>query len=277
VSSGAWSAQGEQAYTPGHGKWHKPQRITHRLTKFTHVLLAPAFLSLLPLAAGSPPIPHRTPKILLISLSALSSLSTGMTSLQLELLNNNGTDDPTRPKHTTNARETQLTRMWLRIACSVSLGLLAVGYTLWFLRARGWYKKRAFLIGFWGCSLFCWLFVNPGFAGTLPEGKEGDGFGWLDGVNLFGLIAVVVGILNAESSLFVGLFASGDGQEEGEGGRRRIDDGESQHVRRVRRGDEEEAQGPGEGRLGGRDGDATGVASGTGLGVLSLANTVFGA
>jgi hypothetical protein len=97
-----------------------------------HALLAPAILSLLPLAACSPPIPHRTPKILLISLSALSSLSTGMTSLQLELLSNDTNNDPTQPKNTINVRETQLTRMWLRIACSVSLGLLAVGYTLWF-------------------------------------------------------------------------------------------------------------------------------------------------
>jgi hypothetical protein len=218
--------------------------------------------------------------------------------------------------------------MTLRIACSTSLAFLVVAYTLWFLNiggSGGWEarrKKRAFLIGFWVCSIFCWVFVRPvsGFAVAAPApapvpvpgagaggdgtGKgaagagEEDGFVWLDGVNLFGLIAVVVGILNAEGGLFGALFSSGSsssssfssassgggqaqgedgdvGEDDGRDGRRMVDEVEEERQgsgRRRRVVDDEESQNPGAGRR-----EAGEDAGGVGLGVLSLTSHCFGA
>ncbi len=234
--------------------------IPRRLGTLHRLLLPPTLLSLLPLVTAAPSlIPYRTPKIIFLSFSAISSLSTGMTSLQL-------------PPDIDN--DIQLAKMWLRILCSVALGVLTVCYTLWFL--NGWYarKKRAFLAGFLGCTVFCWVFVNPGLQGGSSSGDggkkggEGDGFVWLDELNLFGLIAIVVGILNAESSLIGAIFSGGGGVGEGvEDGTRAVGDEESQAG--IRRGH-------GSAAVGDHPGEAEDSSNVRLAGILSLVNNVVG-
>lgn len=98
-----------------------------------------------------------------------------MTSLQLE-----AADDP---------HGTRLARMSLRIACSTFLGILAVGYPLWFLPYAQ--KTQRFLSGFCGVGLFLWTFVRRDPSSATIE--TGDAFAWLDDLNLFGLVAVLAG------------------------------------------------------------------------------------
>ncbi|OIW33054.1 hypothetical protein CONLIGDRAFT_162006 [Coniochaeta ligniaria NRRL 30616] len=161
------------------------------LVKFLRIYLPLAFVSLVLADPASAANRHRTPKLLLLGGSAISSLGTGMTSLQLELA-----DDP---------HWTKVAKMSLRIACSTFLGILAVGYPLWFLPYAQ--KTQRFLSGLCGIGFFLWLFVRRDPASAAVE--TGDAFAWLDDLNLFGLIAVVAGILNAESSLMAAAFAQG--------------------------------------------------------------------
>ena len=251
-------------WQPPHGQPNPSNsslNLPRRLGTLLRLLLPPTLLSLLPLVTSTPVlIPYRTPKIIFLSFSAISSLSTGMTSLQLPPDLDRGI---------------QLAKMWLRILCSVALGVLTVCYTLWFL--NGWYarKKRAFLAGFLGCTVFCWVFVNPGLqqGGSSSgeggkKGGEGDGFVWLDELNLFGLIAVVVGILNAESSLIGAIFSGGGGVGEGvEGGTRAVEDEESQGGTRRGRGSDAARD---------QAGEAEESSSVRVAGILSLVNNVVG-
>jgi hypothetical protein len=135
---------------------------------------------------------YRTPKLMLLGTSAVSSLGTGLASLQLEIPN--------------DLHATRLVKMCLRIACSTFLGTLAVGYSLWFLPYAQ--KRHRFLSGLGAVGLFLWMFMRRD---PSPAANDmGDAFAWLDDLNLFGLIAVVAGILNAESSLMTSAFPHDD-------------------------------------------------------------------
>ncbi|KAK4123523.1 hypothetical protein N657DRAFT_412846 [Parathielavia appendiculata] len=114
-------------------KYANMARIAGGLQKLHTVFLSLAVLSLLPFAACSPQIRHRTPKALVISVSALSSLSRGMTSLQLELLDD-GAGDP----NIDNPADSKLTKMCLRIACAVSSSSGVVVSSAGSLSIRGW-------------------------------------------------------------------------------------------------------------------------------------------
>lgn len=159
--------------------------------RFRNLLRLWFVLAMATLVSANPPIPHRIPKIVMVGTSAMASLGTGMTALQL--------DEPDDP------RAAQHAKMALRIGSSACLAALVVGYTLWFLRGSH-QKRRAFVYGFGACSFVLWLFVRPSLASPTADGERGA-FLWLDTVNLFGLVAVITGILNAESSLFGSLFS----------------------------------------------------------------------
>ncbi|KAK4205731.1 hypothetical protein QBC40DRAFT_260620 [Triangularia verruculosa] len=127
----------------------------------------------------------RTPRLILLGGSAITSFVTGMTALQLEI--------PHDPEGT------KLAKMSLRITSSTFLGLLIVGYSLWFLRFRA-QKTQRFLYALCGIDLILWVFVRHEAA------SDTDAFTWLDGLNLFSLVAVLCGILNAESRLITSVF-----------------------------------------------------------------------
>ncbi|KAM7214264.1 hypothetical protein V8F06_010381 [Rhypophila decipiens] len=180
------------------------------------------FLAQLVCAAG-PHVAYRVPKMVTLAISTLGSLGTGMTSLQF-----NDPDDP---------KGTQLAKIWLRIAGSACLLTLTVGYTLWFLNCplkkqvfmeQYAQKKRSFLLGLGGCSMICWLFLK------LASPATDEPFLWIDTLNLLGLLAVITGILNAESSLIGGGNHNNQVDDEtrqlGEGRVRRESRGED-HVR----------------------------------------------
>jgi hypothetical protein len=196
------------------------------------LLLHPTALSLLCLIVLAPAsaalqVPYDALITGLIGASGFASLGTSMYSLQLE-------------KNPTNPLATSFTKIWLRYAGSASLAIFGVGYALRFLRRYSQQKRRAFLVGFLVCSLVCWVLVRPSME------NDSDAFRWLDIVNLFGLFAVVAGILNAESSLLSSLCSqggAGDGDHDewvGTGGNGPRGDGES--TGNDRRGADEENQ-----------------------------------
>jgi hypothetical protein len=173
-------------------------------------------------------------------------------------------------------------------------------YALWFLRPA---RRRAFLVMFGACTLVCWVLVRPAslaVSATAAAAAAGgdDGLLWLDGVNLFGLVAVVAGVLNAEGGLFARGFSSSSSSsspsrggdewgEEDEDGFELREGEEREDGRRRREGEVEDeesrtgsrSQTRGDGRRGdreGADGRDTGATGDVGLGYLSLAGGLFG-
>ncbi|KAK1832547.1 hypothetical protein QBC39DRAFT_348312 [Podospora conica] len=137
--------------------------------------------------AGDPWYLH-VPKVLLLGVSAMGSFGTGMASLNLDMA------DPARgdgPAH-----------MSLRIAASLLVGILAVGYSFWFLLSHA-RKTRRFISGMFCASVF-WLIVRLVRGSSDRDKTSGGGsdYIWLDELNLLGCVATVVGILNAQRSMF---------------------------------------------------------------------------
>ncbi|KAK0748518.1 hypothetical protein B0T21DRAFT_407029 [Apiosordaria backusii] len=153
-------------------------------------LLAILLLNLLPLAAARHA--YRTPRLILLGTSAVGSWVTGMTALLLEI--------PEEPE------KERLFRMSLRIASPTFLGVLVVAYSLWYLsRAQ---KTQRFLYALCSIGLILWVFVHRDPSTDTVD--KGDAFTWLDYLNLSNLIAVMAGILNAESRLIASAFAEGE-------------------------------------------------------------------
>ncbi len=129
-------------------------------------MLARAFLS-----SVNPLNPHHGLKVLMMSTWATVSFATGLAAQHLDAFH-----------------DTQVSQRILRIASSIFLVALVVGYALWFL--RGTQKKRDFVYGTGVCGFLFWLFNRPSLALSLAGGER-DAFLWLDIVNLFVLLAVV--------------------------------------------------------------------------------------
>ncbi|KAG7290673.1 hypothetical protein NEMBOFW57_000676 [Staphylotrichum longicolle] len=192
----AYQAKPNTIPEPSH---HPSSRLPRGLLKLLRAFLPPLLLALLPLAASQPLIPYRASKILFVSASALTSLGTGMASLQLP-------PGPSRPDPNPNPnadpdRGTQLIRMYLRLVSLFFLGLLGVAYKLFFLPARDRQKTAAFLQAFCVLTGVCWVVVHPRWNAGSEDRKKGsgdDGLSWLDGVGLYGLVAVAGGMLFAE-------------------------------------------------------------------------------
>ena len=178
----------------GIAAWSQPNNATStvgrcscgRLSTYLSIIL-----TMVGLVSASLPVSHPIPKTLMIGTSAMACLSTGLTALQL--------DAPNDPRVAKTA---------LRITSSAFLAALFVGYTLWFLRGAR-HKKRAFVYSVGTCSFLLWLFIRPSLAPSSSAAGEHDTFLWLDTVNLFGLVAVLIGILNAETGLFASLSPQG--------------------------------------------------------------------
>lgn len=150
-----------------------------------------------PLVFGDTPIlPEldcwRIPKALALGMCAMGSFGTGMASLQLDMAADLATGS-------------QPADMGLRVACSATLGVVAVFYPLWFLAHSQ--KARRFLQGVCFTCAASWLCVRlVGTSGNEDKirGNGGD-FLWLDKLNFFLLVAVLAGIINAERGIFSSL------------------------------------------------------------------------
>jgi len=145
----------------------------------------------------------------------MGSFGTGMASLNLDMANHPARD----------GTDTEPAYMGLRVSSSLLLGVLAVGYPFWFLnQAR---KARRFIAGGVCVGAVCWLIARLHDSGAgNAEDRRGPGsdYIWLDKLNFFGWLAVIVGILNAERSLFSSSEAdddTGDTERQGRGRRRR--------------------------------------------------------
>ena len=135
---------------------------------------------------------------LLFGLFALTSFVMSLTAVQIK--------DP-------------VTKIGLRVASSVCVVLLFVGYPLLFLHTIH-PNTPDFVYGLGACAFtLCVLVRLIGPTSGTSTGEHDDAFGWLDTTNFIGLAAVVVGILNAETHLFDGLCsqpqhgASGNDEE----------------------------------------------------------------
>ena len=121
---------------------------------------------------------------LLFGLFALTSFVMSLTAVQIK--------DP-------------VTKIGLRVASSVCVVLLFVGYPLLFLHTIH-PNTPDFVYGLGACAFtLCVLVRLIGPTSGTPTGEHDDSFSWLDTTNFIGLAAVVVGVLNAETHLFDGL------------------------------------------------------------------------
>jgi hypothetical protein len=129
--------------------------------------------------AANPPVPYRQAKAAVLGIFATSSGGTSLAAMQIK--------DPD-------------TKVCLRITSSVCVFLLFMGYPLLFLRIVH-RNAPAYVYGLIGCAFVLYVIARLIPPSVTSTSEHDDTFAWLDTVDLMVLAAVLVGILNAESSL----------------------------------------------------------------------------
>lgn len=127
----------------------------------------------------------------------MGSFGTGMASLNLDIAAPSKGGVPAE--------------MGLRVASSLLVGVLVVGYSFWFLlnHAR---KTRRFISGmFFAGGLWLVVRLLRGSSDSDKAGGSGSDYIWLDELNLLACVATVVGILNAQRRLFSAAEGEGGG------------------------------------------------------------------
>jgi hypothetical protein len=140
-----------------------------------------SMLSLLTLRVSADEVHHRAAKVAATAVSALVSLGTGMTSLQLEI--------------DSSVTGTRVAKMCLRIFSSTFLLALIGCFMHWF--CAGAERTKRFISAAFAVLFFGWVVTRVVAAPS--AGDVIDAFSWLDKVNLFGLLAAVAGIINVRT------------------------------------------------------------------------------